>query len=333
MIKKILYIIIPILSVLLMSHNVNAASQTIYLKNGIYAYGIPAITGGQGGNTVDVLSGESINLFNNTYRLPGSKIWYSLHFYLNSEHTAVDISKYTDFTFSFSYCSDVPAHFVPSSNDYYRMTDVSEISGITYYNFTGTNYAQQNPQSISGTLSASDECNSIITKGKVGVKSINGFSIGTTANGSFTRLFNFNQYDILNMSPSDYLYIISPTVVFYDNPNEAEEALQKEKQEVQTAANNSQSSGNSSQSDSQSATSSLLSVITAGVGAITSASPTNCKINGNMGNLNIGNIDLCANPVPTFMAVIGSIIAVLVVLPLVILLFNRFIGIIRSFQT
>lgn len=107
---------------------------------------------------------------------------------------------------------------------------------------------------------------------------------------------------------------------------------QKEEEATQDAANNSATSGSNSASNSQTATSSLLSVITSGIGAITSASPTNCKINGNMGNLNVGNIDLCANPVPTFMTLIGSIIAVLVVLPLVILLFNRFISIIRSFQ-
>ena len=51
-----------------------------------------------------------------------------------------------------------------------------------------------------------------------------------------------------------------------------------------------------------------------------------------MGNFDMGSIDLCANPVPTFMQVIGSIIAALVVLPLVIVLFNRFIAIIGSFQ-
>lgn len=102
---------------------------------------------------------------------------------------------------------------------------------------------------------------------------------------------------------------------------------------TQDAADDSSTAGNTSSSDAVSATSSLLSVIGAGIGAITSAQPTNCRINGNMGNLDVGTIDLCGNPVPTFVGVIGSIIAVLVVLPLVIVLFNRFISIIRSFQS
>ena len=102
---------------------------------------------------------------------------------------------------------------------------------------------------------------------------------------------------------------------------------------TQDAADDSSTAGSSSSSDATSATSSLLSVIGAGIGAITTAQPTNCRINGDMGNLDVGTIDLCGNPVPTFISVIGSIIAVLVVLPLVIVLFNRFISIIRSFQT
>lgn len=101
---------------------------------------------------------------------------------------------------------------------------------------------------------------------------------------------------------------------------------------TQDAADDSSTAGDSSSDDVTSATNSLLSVIGAGIGAITTASPTNCRINGDMGNLDVGTIDLCANPVPSFIAVIGSIIAVLVVLPLVIVLFNRFISIIRSFQ-
>lgn len=101
---------------------------------------------------------------------------------------------------------------------------------------------------------------------------------------------------------------------------------------TQNSADNSETSGSSSQNDATNATSSLISVITSGIGAITSASASNCVINADMGNFDMGSIDLCANPVPTFMQVIGSIIAALVVLPLVIVLFNRFISIIGSFQ-
>lgn len=120
---------------------------------------------------------------------------------------------------------------------------------------------------------------------------------------------------------------------FVQYRSSGESQINKEqKKAAEDAAADSQTSGSSSQNDATSATSSLISVITSGIGAITSASASNCVINADMGNLDMGSIDLCANPVPTFMQVIGSIIAALVVLPLVIVLFNRFIAIIGSFQ-
>lgn len=107
---------------------------------------------------------------------------------------------------------------------------------------------------------------------------------------------------------------------------------QEQEEATQNAANDSQTSGNSSQSSAEGATQSLLTTINSGIGVITSARATNCQINGNMGNLDLGNLDLCANTVPTFVQIILSLVAVVTVIPLAIVLFNRFIGIFRSFQ-
>ena len=316
MIKKLVYIFIPVLAVLFMSHNVFASSETFYLKNRIYAYGIPANTGAASGSTVTVTTNSNYNYNNNAFSFRNDVIWYSMAFRLKSDASRVDLSNYTDWTMTFTYCSDTQ-YFAPTSNDYFRLTD--------YYEFQSS-YSEQ---TIGSYTFNRDSCRNVILRGKIGVQGYTDMQLGISSNGSFSRIFGYNFNETSGKPP---LLIISPTVVFYDEPNEADAAIQKEKQNVQNAANNSATSGSDSSSNSETATSSLLSVITSGIGAITSASPTNCKINGNMGNLNVGNIDLCANPVPTFMALIGSIIAVLVVLPLVMVLFNRFISIIRSFQ-
>lgn len=94
----------------------------------------------------------------------------------------------------------------------------------------------------------------------------------------------------------------------------------------------SETEGASSQSDAQTGTASLISTIGSAVSAITSASPTNCVINGNMGNFDMGQIDLCSNPVPAFVQIISSLILILITVPLCIVMFNRFIGLFRSFQ-
>lgn len=109
-------------------------------------------------------------------------------------------------------------------------------------------------------------------------------------------------------------------------------SLNQAKTDTQNAQNQADSSGGTATSDSQTATTSLLNTITGAVNAISSVSPTNCQLNGDMGHLNIGQMDLCNNPVPTFITVIGSLLLILAIVPLAIHLFNLFISITRSFQ-
>lgn len=325
MAKLVKYIFIPFFFVFLMSHNASAVSKTYYLKHGVYAYGIPATTGSQGGTTTTPATGQAFNIQNNVYKLPAGRIWYSMAFRLNADNSQEDLSSYTDFTFSFAYCGSSNQYFTPSSNDIFRVTDYYEFEADTRTTIQGAI-----DTNITLDQRVVEKCRNVTMKGKVQYAKYNAFQLGTTANGSFTRIFGFDYNQ--NFTSDKNLYIISPTVVLFDNPNEADDAIQKEKENIQNAADNSETSGSSSGSDSQQATSSLISIITSGIGAITSASATNCIIDADMGNFDMGSIDLCANPVPAFMQVIGSIIAALMVLPLVIVLFNRFISIIGSFQ-
>ena len=106
----------------------------------------------------------------------------------------------------------------------------------------------------------------------------------------------------------------------------------KEEDAANDAVSDSETSGSDSSSDATTATSSLISVIGSFVGAVTTATPTNCRINGDMGNLDVGTIDLCANPVPTFVQIISSLILIAICIPFAIVMFNRFIGLFRSFQ-
>lgn len=310
----------------IISNNVGAVSNTVYLKYGLYAYGIPQNSGSQGGSSQTLTSGQQYNLQNNLYVLNGNNVWYSMAFRLNAANENVDLSMYTDYTFSFSYCSNIN-YFIPSSNDNFRMTNYYEFDADVKSIITDFR------DSTNSSLNFYDvkRCRNVIMYGKVKENlNYNAFQLGTTINGSFTRIFGIMPFEY---EPAFYnLIISSPTVVFYDNPNEAEEALEKEKQETQAAADASADAGDSSSSDAEQGTASLISAIGSAVSVISSASPTNCKINGNMGNLDVGQIDLCANPVPSFIQVIGSLILILITVPLCITLFNRFIALFRSFQ-
>lgn len=101
---------------------------------------------------------------------------------------------------------------------------------------------------------------------------------------------------------------------------------------TQDAADDSATAGDQSSADAASATTGFISAIGGFVSAITNASPSNCNINANLNHLNLGVLDLCAMPVPSYITIIGSIIAIMLVIPFCIVMFNRFIGLFRSFQ-
>lgn len=120
-----------------------------------------------------------------------------------------------------------------------------------------------------------------------------------------------------------------------DTNNKIDDIKEEMQKEENTANDNIEEGNNaadSSSDDAENATSSLISVIGQFVGAVTTASPSNCIINGNMGNFSMGQIDLCANPVPTFVQIISSLILIAICVPFAIVMFNRFINLFRSFQ-
>lgn len=108
---------------------------------------------------------------------------------------------------------------------------------------------------------------------------------------------------------------------------------EKEEEAANENIEQNEQDSNASSTDAANASQSLISAIGGFVSSITSASPSNCNINGNMGNFDLGNIDLCANPVPSYIQIISSFILISLCIPFAIVMFNRFISLFRSFQT
>ena len=317
MIKKILYIFIPILSVLLMSHNSYAAVSTFDLNNyTVVSSGYRPPFTCTFDNSTTVNGWEACSIGTNGNHTLTTIITSGLTWTIKKgDIVEFDIAVFTPS----NYRNEHPVLYAGNGLTYNNLLifDVRETVNDHLYiidNFT----------SSTGTMNDGTYFSHVYHFSAQVLKDFSG-QLGLSSNSASFPIFAFHK------SQADTFYFRMSNLVLWrkssTNPINDEQS-----KATQDAADDSATSGSSSSSSSQTATSSLLSVITSGIGAITSASPTNCKVNGNMGNLNVGNIDLCANPVPTFMTLIGSIIAVLVVLPLVILLFNRFISIIRSFQ-
>lgn len=134
-------------------------------------------------------------------------------------------------------------------------------------------------------------------------------------------------------SGTDYSSALNNIQNKIDNLNNSiENQNQEETDAVQDAADDSSTAGQDSSDEAASATTGFISAISGFVSAITNASPSNCNINANLNHLNLGVLDLCSMPVPSYITIIGSIIAIMLVIPFCIVMFNRFIGLFRSFQ-
>lgn len=78
-------------------------------------------------------------------------------------------------------------------------------------------------------------------------------------------------------------------------------------------------------------TTNLIGIFSSFVTALGNASSTNCNFSGDFGNLDIGQLDFCHDDPPTIVQVIGSLVLIAIFVPLAYFLVNRIISEIRSF--
>lgn len=160
---------------------------------------------------------------------------------------------------------------------------------------------------------------------------------------------NSSSFSIVFLSKTGQLYSGSATIqdiIDYleahpqDSTAAIEEQTEKQEQHYQetqdtfdqaqdTASSDSESSGE----DALQSGTTLLSAFTSFVGALTSASASNCVINGDMGNLDLGNIDLCQLSPPPAFQTISSIMVIGFMVPLSVALAKKMISLFRSFQS
>lgn len=120
------------------------------------------------------------------------------------------------------------------------------------------------------------------------------------------------------------------TVQFGENV--ANQINDQQEQAGEQAQQQGDASGSQSASDATSSGSTLLGGFQSLVGALTSASPSDCVINADIGDFKMGNVDLCqVDPPPAFQA-ISSIMVIGFVVPLSIATTRKFLGLFRSFQ-
>lgn len=140
----------------------------------------------------------------------------------------------------------------------------------------------------------------------------------------------------LSVSLSNVRFFTSESAESQAVNNQTEQQQQYHDETQQTFDDAQDTADTDSDSSSQQATSSgttLLAGFTSFVSALTGASASNCVINADLGNMDLGSIDLCQlSPPPAFQA-ISSIMVIGFTVPLSIALAKKMISLFRSFQT
>lgn len=122
-----------------------------------------------------------------------------------------------------------------------------------------------------------------------------------------------------------------------DRTNELlEEQAKREQQDrdnLEQQAQDGKDSADDSQADAENTGTTLLQAFTAFVDALTSATPSNCNLDMDLGNLDMGVVNLCSLSPPAGFSALASIFLILFCVPLSIATARKVITLFRSFQS
>lgn len=107
---------------------------------------------------------------------------------------------------------------------------------------------------------------------------------------------------------------------------------QDDRDDIEQQASDVNDAAESSSEDATEAGTTLLAAFSAFVTAITNASPSNCNIDMDLGNLDLGVVNLCQLSLPPALSAIGSILLIAFCVPLSIATATKMIRLFRSFS-
>ena len=141
---------------------------------------------------------------------------------------------------------------------------------------------------------------------------------GLGSAGGYSTAFNFGMKKITEFTSSGTAQMI--------------ERDEQDRQDLENQVSETSSDASSSQSDAQSTGTTLLGAFSGFISALTSATPSTCVMDMDLGNLDMGNVDFCELDPPNGFSAIGSILLILFCVPLSIATARKIISLFRSFQ-
>ena len=115
--------------------------------------------------------------------------------------------------------------------------------------------------------------------------------------------------------------------------NEQNQRDQQDRDNLEQQSDDAQGSADDSQSDAEDTGTTLLTAFTSFVNALTNANPSNCNIDMDLGNLDMGVVNFCQLNPPAGFTTLSSIFLILFCVPLSIATARKVISLFRSFQS
>lgn len=137
-----------------------------------------------------------------------------------------------------------------------------------------------------------------------------------------------------NDSNSAYPIRFNPIVNVYTRGSSSamNEKDDEDRDNIEQQSSTASSDSDSSAQDAEQTGTTLLGAFSAFVNALTNASPSNCVLDMDLGNLDMGNVDLCQLSPPAGFQAIASVFMILFCVPLSIATARKLISLFRSFQ-
>lgn len=151
----------------------------------------------------------------------------------------------------------------------------------------------------------------------------------------FRSVASINSGNMMDFPVGSSIQFLSYNVyaVNFDNAGEVlEQQAEEEKKNTNSQVEAGSSAGDKSSSDASAQGSTLLAAFQSFIGALTSASPSNCVLNMDLGNLDLGSANLCSISPPPAFQIISSVVLIGFCVPLSIATAKKVISLFRSFQ-
>lgn len=244
------------------------------------------------------------------------------HVYLNGFRQSVNATKGRYYVFYLM----MTAQGYLSATIYHPETSNSDFSIVSIDDVTGHSY-------VYGSVGSSEYSSSIyqivVQSNVTGTKDL---TMGSFTNGSFAfavipkgynvYLTDIYEYDV--SSDGSVIEGLQDVESAIDQVNgsvndvndtlknqyeQQQQQQQQEEQHAQDTIDSSQDDANSAQSDVDGATSNLIGIALDFIGILKDQPATNCKVNANLGNVDLGQVDYCTGVPQEFRNVISIVIA------------------------